>query len=144
MRREDAMTERTKLGTHELWYEADTDVIVFVHVGTIFEAEAAELVDFLMARAHAAPDGRIFVISDTRRASGVTSEARKVMAAKKMEEFEINVAMVGASFAVRSIINLVVRAIAVTGRSKVSLCALATEAEGRVWLNERKQARRRP
>ncbi|HVJ88876.1 MAG TPA: STAS/SEC14 domain-containing protein [Labilithrix sp.] len=135
------MTERKKFGPHQLWYEPDTGFICVVQVGTMGEEEARELVDFVLEQAAQTPGEPTFTLTDNRRATGLTSGARKVMTtSRQADTFEGYIAMFGTSFAMRAVTNLLFKAVAFAGVSKLTVNAFSTEAEARAWLTEHRLA----
>ena len=69
----------------------------------------------------------------------MTSEARQVIAKTGFVSGEAYVAVFGAPFAYRVILNLVFRAVALS-TDKMKAIAIVDEGEARAWLTEKKRA----
>ena len=126
------------IGPHEIWFEPDTGFIGVVQVGTLDGAHATSMVEHLAEYAKRS-GGATFVIGDDRRAMGLTREARSVFVSSDVVRSECHVALFGASFAFRAVVNLFVKALTLTG-SKFVIHAEADEAKARAWLAEQRRA----
>ena len=132
--------ERTSAGQHEVRYDHRTGFIHVVHVG-MMDGEEARRVNDAAIRYGAYTPANVpsYVIADNTRAGGMTSEARKLLAARAGMHEEAYVVLFGASFVVRVMMNLLMKAQSLTS-PKLQANAVATEAEALAWLNDRKQA----
>ena len=133
------MSEKRKVGPHEIWLESDSGFIVIVTKGMLLAEHAVSLMEFIKGHWTAAPDEPILILTDYRQGKGMTSEARQSMSNgwwQSAERVEVCSAMFGASFAVRTIISLLYQAAKLTSSTNLASTAVATEAEARAWLTE--------
>jgi hypothetical protein len=86
-----------------------------------------------------APNQPMFLLIDNRETKIVTSGARKAIVSVGEVTREIYCASFGAPFALRAVLNLVFKALAIYSRKVVTRFA-ADEAEAREWLAERRRA----
>jgi len=134
------MTDRTKIGSHELSYEAETGFLVYVQNGRLSDTEAPLLREAILRYvATYYSDKPCFALFDCRNGQRATTEARKTMASRWPDAFEAHVVMFGASLVLRSFANLGFMA-ARLASSKLNLTAVATEDEARALLTEQKRA----
>ena len=133
--------DSTTIGPHELRYERDSGFIVLVHHGVLEPAHIVELTETMDRWVDRyQPGGALFIVVDVRNSGGITSEARERAAVSGLRNAESYVAVFGASFAIRVVLNLVFKAIALT--SKTSFFTIkGTEEEARAWLAEHHRAR---
>ncbi|HVJ92663.1 MAG TPA: hypothetical protein VM580_22840, partial [Labilithrix sp.] len=117
------MYERKQIGPHTLWFEPDNDFIVVVQVGKLDAAHASELTSFVRERAALKGRAPMYMLADHRQATGITSEARKVFStpSSDLPSFEFNVATFGASFAMRTVVNLLFKATKLAGISTLTI-----------------------
>ncbi|HVJ93937.1 MAG TPA: hypothetical protein VM580_29310 [Labilithrix sp.] len=136
------MSEKKKFGRHEIGYEADTGFVSIVLNGTLGESDAAEIISTTTTYEQTFYLGQpTFMIVDTRKAGGVTSEARKYMASSGGQNAnQAFVVIFGGSFAIRTMMNLVFKAVEFASSTKLTAAALSTEAEARTWLSDQKRA----
>ena len=132
------MIERTQIGRHAIWTE-DDGLVCLLQNGVFVEAEATRMAELIAAHAETTVPGEpYFVLADWRAATGVTNEARKVLATGDGRREDMFVAAFGASFAFRVVANLVISAMMLLNRSKVVASFKANEEEARAWLGEKK------
>ncbi|HVJ92558.1 MAG TPA: hypothetical protein VM580_22305 [Labilithrix sp.] len=136
------MTDERSIGPHEISYEADTGFIVFSMHGALEARHAQELRKITLEYETGYFPGKPgFTLVDCRKATGVTGEARKVLAEQGKEEpYESYLALYGGSFAFRAVINLVLKAVRLAGSAKLVAAAIGSEEEARTWLREQKRA----
>ena len=113
------MHARQKIGSHEVWHEPETGIIVVTQVGTITGPEATQMTELFATYAKDS-GGAPFVIGDGRRATGQTKEARNAFGTSGILRNDFHLATFGQPFAYRVVIVLFARALAAPG-SKVVL-----------------------
>ncbi|HVJ91786.1 MAG TPA: hypothetical protein VM580_18420 [Labilithrix sp.] len=134
------MGETTRIGRHEVRYEADTGFIHIANDGTTDEVEAAAILDTLGRYADVnSKDDALFIIADVRKSSPVTPKARNVYV-RRMPACETYVVLFGAPIVIRVVFKLLVKALSVTSPRKFVSDAVADEAEARRWLTEQRRA----
>ncbi|HVJ88878.1 MAG TPA: hypothetical protein VM580_03680 [Labilithrix sp.] len=138
-----APNERLTVGEHSLDYELDTGFFHLIHVGQMNGSEMTKIADNVaeLAKKHN-PGEASFMLVDNRKAAGISNEGRRVMSQSPVVRDELYVALFGASFVVRAVINMVFKAVAIASSSKSVAVAVATETEARAWLSEQRQAYR--
>jgi len=135
------MGEKRYIGPHEIWFEAETGFVVIVQCGRVEEEHAQELAETFAAYRRNAQGEPAFILSDSRRATGVSSEARRIfMKDSRWNDFEGYLVVIGASFLMRTLSNMLFKAAEVSSRSKLTAICVATEEEGRAWLSEQQRA----
>ncbi|HVJ90679.1 MAG TPA: hypothetical protein VM580_12810 [Labilithrix sp.] len=77
-----------------------------------------------------------FLLVDNRQSTGFTSDARPALANHPLARAEVCAAMWGATFAVRTFINLIYRALALATGAKSVTKAFVSEEEASRWLVE--------
>ncbi|HVJ90406.1 MAG TPA: hypothetical protein VM580_11440 [Labilithrix sp.] len=135
------MVDELVVGAHTLGYEPETGLVRMVHVGLMNADEMRGIADKIAEYARTYHPGRAtFFLVDNRRAAGITSDARRVMSLSPVLQDEMYCALFGASFAVRTVINMVFKAVTIATSSKSVVVALASEDDARAWLTDRKLA----
>ena len=133
-------TEAAGLGTvvssqHVMAYEADTGIFRFAQNGTMTEADALELINRISQSGFG---DAFFVLGDHRNATTTTAGARKAFTQFDLAN-DVYFAAFGASFAFRSIITMVFKAVSVMLPRFVGV-VFSEEAEARAWLREKQGA----
>ncbi|HVJ89218.1 MAG TPA: STAS/SEC14 domain-containing protein [Labilithrix sp.] len=132
------MSEKTPIGAHEAWYEPDSGFVHKVIRGTMNADEVRQLTAFVLKFAN---DGAVYCLINYRESKGLTKEARKVTAEIGAASILQNYcAIFGASFAVRTILNLVLKTTEIAQGKPFPVRFTADESEAREWLSERKRA----
>lgn len=131
------MSEDTMIGESVIRYEPDTGFIFVAQVGEVDAARAAELLEAVRQMRGSA--SAVYMITDGRRGTGINAEARKVFSRGEPIPAHIYVAMFGATFGFRAIVNLVFKAISFIS-DQVTPVMVANEAEAREWLTKKKAA----
>jgi len=104
--------ERIRAGAHEVRCEADTGIVYLVHFSPINAGEAVPLNDAISKFAEYAPPGApVFLLVDNRNAGPIASGARKILSQSPVRKREMYISHYGASFAIRAIINLMMKAL---------------------------------
>jgi len=136
------MSESVVSGKHAVHYERGSGIIYLVHFGTI-EAEDAHIIRKAIDDiCDLAPPGEPgFLLVDTTNAGGISNDARKVFTSSRLMERETYIAHFGASFGARIFINLMMKALSFSSY-KMHVNLVASEAEARAWLLEKKQGLR--
>ena len=137
------MTERWSVGAHSIQYEPETGLVHLVHSGTMNGPEMVSMTERCVdiARTHH-PGEPMYMFVDNRSASGFTADARRAMGQSPLIRTEMYVALYGASYPVRAVINMVFKAVALVSSSKSVTVAVATEADARTWLTEQRRVHR--
>ncbi|HVJ92705.1 MAG TPA: hypothetical protein VM580_23050 [Labilithrix sp.] len=134
------MFRQSKVGPHEVWLEPETGFIRLVHVGLIEENHARELSAIFVNSTSGEP---IFIIADARRATGVTSQARRAITndGAGWGDTPFLMAVFGAPLPVRIVNNLIFKALPlIAPSSRATMVSVATEGDARAWLTEKKAA----
>jgi len=132
--------ERERIGKQEVWFDDSSGFIYLIHTGTLDADEARVLNERVASYVNTHTPGEPpFMLVDNRRATGFTGEARKIMSSAPTLRDEVYVALFGASFAIRAVLNLLFRAVTLSSSSKSVVTALPTEAEAREWLTEQRR-----
>jgi hypothetical protein len=127
-----AQDERySPLGTHLIRVDGDT---VFVIARGQLKADEMRVLLETYDRI-AVEQGRLFILYDGRECTGVDPDARKLAAEERItrKEADLQIAF-GLSFAVRIILNMLIRAQAVLRNRQVSVRVFDTEAEALAFL----------
>ena len=133
------MKEVIQVGKHTVGYDEETGFIHLCHVGTMDGAEMTAVADRISEYCRKYHPGEpAFELVDNRKSTGFTRDARIALSNHPMAREEVYAAMWGASFGVRTFINLVFRALAVATGSKSTAHATVTEAEASEWLIEKR------
>ena len=135
------MNKVWRIGEHEVRYEEDAGFIVLVHVGVMGPDEVravSKAMDECML--FSPPGAPAFLLADSRKATGMNVNGREVVASKaQIANGDTYVAVFGAPFAYRVVLNLVFRGVGLI-TDKMKAIAVADEAEARVWLTEKRQS----
>ncbi|HVJ92619.1 MAG TPA: hypothetical protein VM580_22615 [Labilithrix sp.] len=137
------MFERTKIGEHEMWFEPDAGILHLVTCGMLNGEEATKLSELVVAfRSDLDPQEPTFILVDNRKSTGITKDGRLAMAESSNSLTAPSVtAVFGGSFALRALVNLIFKGIALTS-DKTLLHYAADEAAARAWLSERQRSYR--
>ena len=126
------MVERAKVAEHEFRFEPESGLIHIVQNGSMTEDDVVQMLTHTESWERLlAPGAPALYLVDSRNATGITSEARKVVAkASDARKSDAYCAIFGAGFAVRVVLNLVFKAMALTSNKTMTRFAL-TESEAR-------------
>lgn len=133
------MSDDIVIGESVVRYEPDTGFIFVAQVGTFDEATAPLLLEAV--RRFTKPNTPTFLIADGRRGTGISSEARKIFTQSDAMGERLYLAVYGASFAFRVIVNLVFKAVSFTSSDQLIAVMVSDEAEARAWLTKKKSGR---
>ena len=134
------MSDRVKIGTHEVWREPDTGFIGIAHNGLLDGKDAEALIKVLLEYTSQLPPGEAsFILADHRNATGMTGEARKVFTSSGTTSDTSYLAIYGMSFAFGIVFKLLMKAFALVSPIKLVASAVTDEAEARVWLTEQQR-----
>ena len=97
------MNESTKMGPHEVRFEADTGFIFVIQDGVLDAGEATLLSKAVKTYGDRSPGEPVFVLADGRKSTGVSREARQVVATGESSLDEAFVALFGTPLAIRVI-----------------------------------------
>ena len=137
------MSERRRVGQHELWREPETGFLYLVNEGMMNEEEAAGVLEAMRAlTTDLAPNDPVFFIADNRKATGFTSGARKVLANGSGNRGESRIAIFGVAFVYGAALKLLLKTISVVARNAMTVNIVANEAEARTWLLEQQRIMR--
>ncbi|HVJ88937.1 MAG TPA: hypothetical protein VM580_03975 [Labilithrix sp.] len=134
------MTEKRKVGSHEIWREPDTGFVYYAQVGRLVETEAHALREIFGAYARSESPHVGFALCDFRRSEGSSPEARKVMSAAWDRDITLYTALFGGAFALRVIATLSLKAAELVSDHRVHSTVVATEENARKWLREQQEA----
>ncbi|HVJ90114.1 MAG TPA: hypothetical protein VM580_09950 [Labilithrix sp.] len=137
------MSDRSMMGGVEGWYESDTGFICIVYPRGVVDEEmataAAKLTKTLGAELFRRGEP-LFILADNRNTTGGTPKARKMIASEaKTDTGQIYVAVLYASFAARTLGNVLMRALSLVQGGIVGRVE-AEEAPARAWLTEQRRA----
>ena len=106
-------------------------------VGEVPEAELRAMYDTLAEYTKGQP--RLRVLGDTTRMGALSPGVRQIIAEGSLMLPDFSVAVVGASFTVRVLAQLILKAVILTSkRRNREIAFFETEAEARAWLDERR------
>ena len=118
---------------HSLKYEPPDTIVVVLH-GSVDEDDAAVISKHMVDWSDGAPC--LLVIVDIRQLSSMSQQARKVGASMGYRLPPRATAVVGGSFAVRMLMDLVLRASELLGTKKRFTKHCPDEAAARAWVAE--------
>ncbi|HVJ92512.1 MAG TPA: hypothetical protein VM580_22075 [Labilithrix sp.] len=137
------MKDFVRIGKHSVGFDPETGFIHICHVGTMNGPEMVELADRIAYYVNTFHPGEArFELVDNRKSTGFTREAREALRNHPMGREDNFLALWGASIGVRTVINLMFKALSLVNASKTVATAKATEAEAREWLTEQRNAYR--
>ncbi len=120
-----------QLGLHTV--SQDGDVVCIALQGPLGLAEAqsfhGQVADTLASRGHA------YVLVDCSQGGALSAETRRWIAQWNQQHRIDGVAIFGASLFMRTMLTLVINAIALLGQRPVPAAFVKTEAEARAWLD---------
>lgn len=117
----------------ELWEVDDILCTRFTGDYTLNLAEQLQVRSNAMAARH----GYRLLLLDLSQMGAVTPAARRYLAEdQKRERIESSVAIVGASFAIRTVVTMLIRAISILTNLPVALQFFQDEENALVWLRE--------
>jgi len=127
-----------KVGRHLFRWEPPD--IGYVSYGGDLDGEAAAALS-AESRKFTLGKPRVFLLVNMARVGQISKEARSVSAAGSKDLSIVGIAVVGAPGHVRLVVGLVSRAVELMQRTQDSPTRFfATEAEGRQWIAQRRQA----
>ncbi|MFP2931321.1 STAS/SEC14 domain-containing protein [Pyxidicoccus sp. 3LG] len=119
-------------GPHKAWFEAP-DTLRVVVVGD-FDVKLKDEVDAL-ARELQALHPALYLVSDMRQSTGFTPEVRRSVGENPDQSPFAGMVIFGASFAVRTMANMMARASTLLGRPGTRpFIMVDTEDEARAWV----------
>lgn len=128
------------LGPHKMWFE-EPDTVRLVTVGAYdmkLMEESNALVRELKQRYPT-----LYLISDTRQGTGMTAEVRKALGENPDLMPYVGSVMFGSSFAMRTMVNMMIRAQELMGiKGSIAFAMVATEEEAKAWVVEQREAAR--
>lgn len=128
------------LGLHKMWFE-EPDTVRLVTVGAYdmkLLEESNALVRELQQRYPT-----LYLIVDSRQGTGMTAEVRKALGENPDLMPYVGSVMFGGSFAMRTMVNMVIRAQELTeGKGSSAFAMVASEEEAKVWVAEQREASR--
>jgi hypothetical protein len=126
-------------GSHQMRAE-EPDLFFIRFRGDLAAAEVAQIIDAIQRRA--AERGPLLVLHDISALGDMPVETRKVVAQSDVLDSVAEVVYIGGSFVQRIAVMLGVSAARLGMRKKrfPSVHFFATDAEARVWLEERRRA----
>lgn len=122
--------------THRFYCEDDQ---LYLELHGMFELTDCQLM-YSLSEAILLEHGYCLTLFDARGATGMTSEARKYIGEKTRTSHAAGAsALVGASFALRTLTNLMQNAARLIGRPLPPVRACSTIDEGMLWLSEQRK-----
>lgn len=118
-------------GSHRLYHEDD---LLFFELHGMFELPDVQRM-YAITDATVQEYGYILTVFDAREATGITAESRRYVGEKaKASPNEGAAAIVGASFPIRTLINLLRNASRLIGRPMPPMQFFTAPADGLKWL----------
>ena len=125
------MAEEWKFGALNVRFE-EPDTLFSFGVG---ETDGESMRAFNKhCEALAARHGKLYLITDMTRSTGMTPEARKLSTEYSSGNPFNGMVFFGASFTMRTIVNMMVRAGQLLGRNDGAMQFVQNEAEARAWI----------
>ncbi|MFP2931322.1 STAS/SEC14 domain-containing protein [Pyxidicoccus sp. 3LG] len=128
------------LGPHKMWFE-EPDTVRMVTVGPYdmkLMEESTALVRELKKRYPT-----VYLITDARQGTGMTAEVRKALGENPDLLPYAGSVMYGSSFAMRTMVNMMIRAQEILGRKGGTAFAMvATEEDAKAWVAKQREADR--
>jgi len=131
------MSEEIRIGKHVLRFEREDMLLMEFH-GDILKGEMGAMYRLHDERLLA--EGRIFVLADVREATGMASTAKHEARDRPKPLPPHVVAVVGAPYTLRVMIDLLARATKLLTGGATTLRFFDTMAEARVYLDECRRA----
>ena len=127
------------LGPHKMWFE-EPDTVRLVTVG-VYDMKLLEESRALVLELHKTYP-TLYQIVDSRQGTGMTADVRKLMGEKTdLFPFKGSV-MWGTGFAMRTMVNMMIRAGELLGRKgDLEFTMVATEAEAEAWVARLREKR---
>ena len=126
------------LGPHKMWFE-EPDTLRMITVGPY----DMKLLEESNAIAHELKkhNPRLFLITDSSQGTGMTADVRKLLGEKPdLMPYAASV-MYGSSFAMRTMVNMMIRAQQLLGRTgSTAFTMVATEEEAKAWIAAQREA----
>lgn len=119
----------------------DSDLVRVRNIGVFTLRDMTELLALYvrMHREHAA----YFVIFDCSKSEGIDQKARKSLTQANPEAMTATATViVGASFPLRTVTNMIVRALRAFGRPPLAISFLDTDAQARAYIDQERQRAR--
>ena len=135
------MTETSANGTHEMRREADTSFICIVQNGVLDDTGATWMIKTMEELLSATPDDKLlYVLVDVRKATGMTSGARKAFVQSSTTDHKAFVAIHGVSFVFGAALQLFSKTLSLLVANCPTLQIADNETKARAWLLEQKSA----
>ncbi|HVJ92722.1 MAG TPA: hypothetical protein VM580_23135 [Labilithrix sp.] len=135
------MSESVIVGAHEFWFDMDDRIVHLTFRGPLDAPEVVGLFEFFdRCSRELLPGEAALYLIDNRASTGITSEGRRMIRelSQKMQESSKNVssfiAICGAPFAVRVVLNLVFKGLELALSGKNNVRFMVEESEAREWL----------
>lgn len=119
-----------------MWIEP-SDVVAFILAGDIHEAEMHAILAF----ARRLSEGDVYTVIDLSRVGTVSPEARRVVRETPAHPTLRSVAVVGASFHLRVLATLIMKALAMVAKRSFDLAFFRSDDEARAWIADLRQKR---
>ncbi|NTX53773.1 STAS/SEC14 domain-containing protein [Myxococcus sp. CA051A] len=126
------MVRMWTFGDNKVWLESP-DIIRLVNVG-VFDLKLLHELN-QVALELSATHPRLYLISDVRRGTSISADARKTLSENPEAMPFVGTVLFGASFALRTMANMMGRASALLGRTQGAPFGMVeTEEEARGWV----------
>ncbi|QSQ27706.1 STAS/SEC14 domain-containing protein [Pyxidicoccus parkwayensis] len=124
------------LGPHKMWFEEpDTLRLVTVGVYDMKLLEESNAIANELKKLHPT----LYLISDSRQGTGMSADVRKLLGEKPEMMPYAGSVMFGSSFAMRTMVNMMIRAGELMGRkADTEFAMVATEEDAKAWVAERR------
>ncbi|WP_240360497.1 STAS/SEC14 domain-containing protein [Pyxidicoccus caerfyrddinensis] len=126
------------LGPHKMWFE-EPDTVRLVTVG-IYDMKLLEESNALV-RELKKNHPTLYLISDSRQGTGMSADVRKLLGENQdLMPYAASV-MFGSSFAMRTMVNMMIRAGELMGKKGgIPFAMVGTEEEAKAWVAEQREA----
>lgn len=126
------------LGPHKMWFE-EPDTVRMVTVGA-YDMKLLEESNALV-RELQKNHPTLYLITDSRQGTGMTPDVRKLLGEKPDLMPYAGSVMYGSSFAMRTMVNMMMRAQQLLGvTADIKFAMVATEEEAKAWVAEQRAA----
>jgi hypothetical protein len=128
------------LGPHKMWFE-EPDTVRLVTVG-VYDMKLLEESNALV-RELKNRFPTLYLISDSRQGTGMSADVRKALGENPDLMPYAGSVMFGTSFAMRTMVNMMIRAQELLGvKGGIPFAMVATEEEAKAWVAAQREAAR--
>ena len=128
------------LGPHKMWFE-EPDTVRLVTVG-VYDMKLMEESNALV-RELKQRYPTLYLITDSRQGTGMSADVRKALGSNPDLMPYAGSVMYGSSFAMRTMVNMMIRAGELMGvKGTTAFAMVATEEEAKAWVAAQREADR--